>query len=133
MVEGRWLPYVDAVSHRGPVYYWVTAVLVKTCGWSSWLAMRVGTLSCMLLTLGLGFAAALVAKRSLAAGVMVLVAGLQVMPMRGESLPDALRLLYVAMTRANHTLVLSAHGQSAVVQRVQQGLAAVGQQFSQVA
>jgi 4-amino-4-deoxy-L-arabinose transferase-like glycosyltransferase len=50
MVEGRWLPYVDAVSHRGPVYYWVTAVLVKTCGWSSWLAMRVGTLSCMLLS-----------------------------------------------------------------------------------
>jgi 4-amino-4-deoxy-L-arabinose transferase-like glycosyltransferase len=73
MVEGRWLPYVDAVSHRGPVYYWVTAVLVKTCGWSSWLAMRVGALSCILLTLGLGFSAALVAKRSLAAGVMVLV------------------------------------------------------------
>lgn len=73
MIEGRWLPYVDAVSHRGPVYYWVTAVLVKTCGWSSWLAMRVGSLTCMLLTLGLGFAAAVAGKRSLAGGVMVLV------------------------------------------------------------
>ena len=61
----------------------------------------------------------------------VLVAGLQVMPMTGESLADAVRLLYVAMTRATQTLVLSAHGMSAVVQRVQQGLVAVGQQFAQ--
>ena len=60
----------------------------------------------------------------------VLVAGLQVMPMRGEPLADALRLLYVAMTRATGQLVLSAHGMSAVVQRVQAGLVAVGQQFS---
>jgi ATP-dependent exoDNAse (exonuclease V) beta subunit len=42
-----------------------------------------------------------------------------------------LRLLYVAMTRATGQLVLSAHGTSAVVQRVQTGLAAVGQQFAQ--
>jgi hypothetical protein len=61
----------------------------------------------------------------------VLVAGLQVMPMRGEPLADALRLLYVAMTRATGQLVLSAHGTSAVVQRVQTGLTAVGQQFAQ--
>lgn len=60
----------------------------------------------------------------------VLVAGLQVMPMRGEPLADALRLLYVAMTRSTGQLVLSAHGMSAVVQQVQAGLVAVGQQFS---
>ncbi len=63
----------------------------------------------------------------------VLLAGLQVMPMVGEPLPDALRLLYVGMTRATHSLVLSAHGMSALVQRVQQGLVVVGQQFSEAA
>ena len=40
------------------------------------------------------------------------------MPMPGESADDAARLLYVAMTRATHDLVLSAHGRSAVVERV---------------
>lgn len=72
MIEGQWLPYVDAVSHRGPVYYWFTAVLVKICGSSSWLAVRLGGLSCMLLTLGLGAGTALIGKRPLAAGIMSL-------------------------------------------------------------
>lgn len=72
MIDGHWLPYVDAVSHRGPVYYWFTAILVKSCGTSSWLAMRVGAILCMLLTLGFGVAGALLGKRSLAAGIMAL-------------------------------------------------------------
>lgn len=53
---------------------------------------------------------------------LVLVAGLQAMPWRGESMDDALRLLYVAMTRATQALVLSACGASPVVERVQAAL-----------
>ena len=60
----------------------------------------------------------------------VFIAGLQAMPMRDESLDDALRLLYVAMTRATQQLVLSAHGESAVVARVRVSLRAVAQGFT---
>ncbi len=52
----------------------------------------------------------------------VCVAGLQTMPLRDEALLEALRLLYVAMTRSTGQLLLSAHGDSAVVRRVQQAL-----------
>ena len=61
---------------------------------------------------------------------LVFVAGLQALPWRDEPLQDAVRLLYVAMTRATRELVLSAHGTSPVVQRVKTALAAVAQQFS---
>jgi hypothetical protein len=54
---------------------------------------------------------------------LVLVAGLQALPWRGESLDDAARLLYVAMTRATHALVLSTCGASPMVERIQQALA----------
>ena len=53
---------------------------------------------------------------------LVCVAGLQALPMRDETLEDAVRLLYVAMTRATRELVLSAHGRSAVVDRVHDAL-----------
>ena len=59
----------------------------------------------------------------------VFVAGLQSLPMQGESLDDAARLLYVAMTRATDALVLSAHGRSAVVDRVRRALVDVARQF----
>jgi len=64
---------------------------------------------------------------------LVFVAGLQALPMRDESLVEALRLLYVAMTRSTRDLVLSAHGTSSVVVRVRQALGQVVQQFSQTA
>ena len=64
---------------------------------------------------------------------LVIVAGLQALPWRDEPLEDAVRLLYVAMTRATRELVLSAHGSSPVVQRVKAALAAVAQQFSAAA
>lgn len=48
----------------------------------------------------------------------VFVSGLQAMPMRDDTLEDATRLLYVAMTRATHELTLSACGDSAIVQRI---------------
>ena len=59
----------------------------------------------------------------------VFVASLQAVPMQGEPLANALRLLYVAMTRATRELVLSAHGRSAVVDRVRAGLGEVARHF----
>jgi superfamily I DNA/RNA helicase len=61
---------------------------------------------------------------------LVFVAGLQAMPMRDESLEEAARLLYVGMTRATHQLVLSAHGQSPIVERVRHALAEVAKTFA---
>jgi hypothetical protein len=64
---------------------------------------------------------------------LVFVAGLQQLPLGDEPLEDAVRLLYVAMTRATRELVLSAHGPSPLVQRVRQALAAAAQQLSAAA
>jgi superfamily I DNA/RNA helicase len=61
---------------------------------------------------------------------LVLVAGLQTLPMKGESAEDAARLLYVSMTRATHELVLSAHGTSPIVERVRNSLADVARRFA---
>lgn len=61
---------------------------------------------------------------------IVFVAGLQALPFKNETAEDAVRLLYVAMTRATQMLVLSAQGDSAIVRRVRAGLAEVGAQFS---
>ncbi len=61
---------------------------------------------------------------------LVFVAGLQALPMRDEGPDDAARLLYVAMTRATHDLVLSAHGTSLIVERVRESLADVTRRFA---
>ena len=47
----------------------------------------------------------------------------------GEPLEEELRLLYVGMTRATQQLVLSAAGNSPVVDRVKNSLEAVAAQF----
>lgn len=54
---------------------------------------------------------------------MVFVVGLQGLPMTYDHVDEAMRLLYVAMTRATHELVLSACGSSAVVVQVKEALA----------
>jgi Nuclease-related domain/AAA domain/UvrD-like helicase C-terminal domain len=67
---------------------------------------------------------------------LVVVAGLQALPFKGEPMDEALRLLYVAMTRATRELVLSAHGpagRSPVVERVRQGLQVVAGRFAEQA
>ncbi len=61
----------------------------------------------------------------------VFIAGVHMLPMRDEALDDAVRLLYVAMTRSTHRLVLSAHGDSAIVQRVRVGLESIARRFAQ--
>ena len=60
----------------------------------------------------------------------VFIGGLQALPMRGESLDDALRLIYVAMTRATKQLVLTGCGTSPVAARVRASLARVRGQFA---
>ena len=57
---------------------------------------------------------------------LVFVVGLQGLPTMYESFDEAVRLLYVAMTRATHELVLSACGSSAVVAQVKSALAQEG-------
>ena len=65
----------------------------------------------------------------------VCIAGLQAWPLPGESMDDALRLLYVGMTRATQRLVLSAHSGGRegaareLVQRVQRALQTVSTRF----
>jgi superfamily I DNA/RNA helicase len=61
---------------------------------------------------------------------LVFVAGLQALPMKDESFQDAARLLYVAMTRATHELVLATHHSSPIVARVKASLADVARRFS---
>jgi len=61
---------------------------------------------------------------------LVFVGGLQVLPFRGEPLDEALRLLYVAMTRATRELVLSAHGRGELVARVQAALGEVARHLA---
>jgi hypothetical protein len=60
----------------------------------------------------------------------VFVAGLQAMPMGGAPMEDEVRLLYVAMTRATQSLVLSGHGPSAIVERVREALRSVSSRFA---
>ena len=57
------------------------------------------------------------------------IAGLQAMPLKGEPLEDAARLLYVGMTRATQELTLSCSGHSPVVERVRNALEAVRRQW----
>lgn len=61
---------------------------------------------------------------------LVVVAALDAMPFKDEAIEEEVRLLYVGMTRATHELVLSAAGPSPMVQRVQNSLEVVAQQFN---
>lgn len=63
---------------------------------------------------------------------LVFIAGLDSMPWRGEPLEEEIRLLYVGMTRSTHGLVLTAAGNSPIVQRVKNSLEAVAQAFTLV-
>lgn len=51
MMEGHWLPYVDAVSQRGPVLYWLATAAMRVGGRFSWVPMRVLGLGMALSTL----------------------------------------------------------------------------------
>lgn len=61
---------------------------------------------------------------------LVVIAALDAMPYKNEAMEDEVRLLYVGMTRATHELVLTTAATSPMVQRVQNALEAVAQQFA---
>jgi 4-amino-4-deoxy-L-arabinose transferase-like glycosyltransferase len=41
MLDGRFLPYVDAVSHRGPLLYWAVASMQWLLGDPGWMPIRI--------------------------------------------------------------------------------------------
>lgn len=53
MMDGHWLPYVDAVSQRGPVLYWLATAAMRVGGRYSWVPMRILGLTMALSTLAL--------------------------------------------------------------------------------
>jgi hypothetical protein len=69
MVHGHWLPYVDAVSHRGPLFYWVSALAQAIFGTSRWEGIRLlSACSCLLVLIGC-VAVCLIARRALAGAI----------------------------------------------------------------
>jgi hypothetical protein len=70
--RGHNLPYVDGVSHRGPLFYWIVALAVKIYGYGTWMPMRTLALVAMLLAVALWFGAACTVRRSLPGAIMAL-------------------------------------------------------------
>lgn len=66
MLDGRWLPYVDAVSHRGPVLYWLAAFVQWASGGQSWAGMRHAALLFAELNVLTAFLLGAVSRRPLA-------------------------------------------------------------------
>lgn len=64
---------------------------------------------------------------------VVIIASLNVMPLKTEALEDEIRLLYVAMTRATRDLVLFCHGSSTIVERIRKALHEVQAKFRDAA
>jgi hypothetical protein len=69
MRDGDMLPYVDAVSHRGPLLYWVVALAAAFGEPFSWLPIRVCALGAMLAAVYFAFLAARAAGRPFAGAV----------------------------------------------------------------
>jgi superfamily I DNA/RNA helicase len=61
----------------------------------------------------------------------VAIAGLQALPLRSDSEDDALRLLYVAMTRSTGRLLLSTCASTPLVERVAGALDEVARRFAE--
>ena len=73
VAAGHWLPYVDGCSHRGPLLYWLMAVVEWLSGSHPWLGIRIFMLLVGLLTAGALFGTGLAAKKPIggAAGALV--------------------------------------------------------------
>lgn len=69
MVEGQMLPFVDGVSHRGPLMYWAAAVAVWLGDPTSWAPIRVTSMLCGVLTVAFTFIPAWRARRPLAGAI----------------------------------------------------------------
>ena len=91
MIAGHDLPYVDAVSQKGPVFYWVVDLAVRLFGEGSWLPMRMLGLACTVLTVALAFAASWISGRTLAGAVMALAYVASTVAAPGEGVGGFLR------------------------------------------
>ncbi len=72
LVHGHWLPYVDGVSQRGPVTYWIATVAMSIGGLFSWAAMRWLALIVAFCNLALVFFTSVELFTPIAAGIAVL-------------------------------------------------------------
>lgn len=66
MLDGLALPYVDAVSHRGPLLYWAVALFQRIVGPYDWTALRWLSAICTGLTIAACFAVGISARKPLA-------------------------------------------------------------------
>ncbi len=66
LIQNHWLPYVDAICHRGPLLYWYAALIQRLFGPYSWVGIRVCTLVAALLATASSFFAGAAARRPLA-------------------------------------------------------------------
>ncbi|MFT3771053.1 MAG: hypothetical protein QM820_37030 [Minicystis sp.] len=66
LIDGHHLPYVDAVSQRGPVLYWVLALGQLVFGRYEWVGIRVIALAACLITLAATYFAGVAARWPLA-------------------------------------------------------------------
>ena len=73
MIRGHWLPYVDGVSQRGPILYWITTALMRVGGLWSWVPIRLLGLTLAVGIVLLVFALSATLFSPMAAAVAVLV------------------------------------------------------------
>ena len=66
MIERTWTPYVDAVSHRGPLLYWIAAGVELIGGRNAWAPFRYAALLFTVASVVLLFALGAVSRRPLA-------------------------------------------------------------------
>jgi 4-amino-4-deoxy-L-arabinose transferase-like glycosyltransferase len=66
MLQGHWMPYVDAVSHRGPVLYWISAFAQMIGAGHGWASIRAAAFLLSEASVVLLFALGVVGKRPLA-------------------------------------------------------------------
>ncbi len=73
IIDKAWLPYVDGVSHRGPLLYWAHAISQSVFGRFEWSSARHLANLLSVATLLSIFAAAVAARQRVAAAIAVLV------------------------------------------------------------
>jgi len=73
MIDGASLPYVDAVSHRGPLLYWMVELFQRVIGPFEWAALRWLSLVFTGLTIAACFAVGVVTRRPMAGAIGALV------------------------------------------------------------
>lgn len=73
MIRGHWLPYVDGVSQRGPLLYWISALFLRAGGIWTWLPMRVLGAAMAFAQVALSYALARTVSGPFAAGLSALV------------------------------------------------------------